>query len=80
MLARLPGWATSNDDSVRREVAEYRDMSPGDRAQGLMATCRTAAALLAARSDAADVLAFRDPVPESTLRALARLRTSARSR
>lgn len=80
MRPELPGWVTSNDDSVRREVAAYRDLTPAERARVLASACRTAAKLLAARPDAAEVLAFRDPLPESTVVALARLRGSARVR
>lgn len=80
MRPELPGWVTSDDESVRREVAEYRELTPADRARVLAVACRTAAKLLAARADAAEVLAFGDPLPESTLAALARLRGSSRAR
>lgn len=78
MLTELPRWATTNDESVYREVADYREMSPAERARVLMAACDAAAGLLAARSDAAEVLAFRDPVPASTRRALDQLRRAIR--
>lgn len=78
MPRALPGWVTSNEESVRREAAPYAGMAPEERASHLAAACRAAAKLLASRADRERVLALEDPLPESSLRALERLRAVAR--
>lgn len=60
------------------EAAFYRSLTPEQRSELLLAVCRGAAALLRAREDAERASSFVDPLPESTLRALARLRAMAR--
>jgi hypothetical protein len=62
---------------LESEVEPYRRLTPADRARLLVAACRAGAALLRSRSDAEDAAAFEDPLPESSLRALVRLRARA---
>lgn len=70
----LPKWVVSNAESLREEAAPYVGLSPEERARMLAAACRAGARLLRARPDAARLLERTDPLPESTVRALARLR------
>jgi hypothetical protein len=65
---------------AKSEAEEYGPMSVEQRAFLLVAACRAAATILESRADAKVALDFVDPLPESTLRALARLRAQYRSR
>ncbi|GAB5545214.1 MAG: hypothetical protein SangKO_049740 [Sandaracinaceae bacterium] len=67
-------------EDVRDEAREYAHMTPVERGRLVAAACRGAAALLAARPDAARALAWEDPLPESTRAALARLRQEWRAK
>jgi hypothetical protein len=71
---RLPAWSQDNAASVRREAEPYRQMSREERLRHLAAACRTAARLLRSRPDAERVLRYVDPLPDSSRRALERLR------
>lgn len=62
------------------EVAHYRSLSFAERAQLLVAVCRAGAALLRARPDAERIASFVDPLPESSVKALARLRAENRAK
>ena len=62
------------------EVEPYRSLSPAERARLLAAACSAGAELLRSRPDAVRAAAFEDPLPESTVRALARLRAQATER
>jgi hypothetical protein len=77
MRAALPGWAVSNRESVRREAARYAAMTPEERAQHLLIAVSAGEMMLESRTDRDRVRGYRDPLPESTLRALARLRAEA---
>lgn len=77
---RLPGWATDDAASIEREAQPFRDMTPEQRAHLLARVCRAGARLLRSRADAAAVAALRDPLPESTVRALERLRAQGGAR
>ncbi len=66
--------------SAEREAAEYRALSAAERAELLAAACRAGARLLASRPDAERAAAHEDPLPESSLRALERLRAEYRAR
>lgn len=78
-LLTLPGWIVSNEESVRREAAPYRDMTPERRlALGAMAS-RSALRLALATTNRAIVLDYRDPLPESSSRAFERLRARLRA-
>jgi hypothetical protein len=59
---------------VRDEVAPYVDATAAERWEATRRCCRAAIAVLRYHFDPARALAFVDPVPESTLRALERLR------
>ena len=62
------------------EVEPYRNLALVERARLLAAACRAGAELLRSRPDAARAAAFRDPLPESSVRVLARLRARAAAR
>ncbi|MCC6640364.1 MAG: hypothetical protein IT386_04260 [Deltaproteobacteria bacterium] len=55
----------------------YRGLSPAERGRLLAAACRAGARMLRSRVDAERAAAFIDPLPESSIRALARLRAVA---
>lgn len=74
----LPGWVVDDTEAVRAEAAPYRGMTVDERRILLAAACRAAARLLGHREDAEAVLSHADPLPPSTVRALARLRREAK--
>lgn len=73
----LPGWAVDNRTAVEREAADYRGLPAEVRWRLTAAACRAAARQLAHRPDRDRLLAYRDPLPASTLEALRRLRATA---
>lgn len=73
-LERLPGWVVDNATSVRQEVAPYVDATAAERWAATRQCCRAALTVLRYHFDPSRALAFVDPVPESTHRALERLR------
>lgn len=73
-LERLPGWVIDNETSVREEVAPYVDMSMAERWRATRRCCEAAIAMLRFHREPESILAHVDPLPESTLRVLARLR------
>jgi hypothetical protein len=75
----LPKWVVDNASSLREEAAPYVGLTPQERAVMLAAACRAGAKLLRARADAARILDRVDPLPESSERALARLRALKRA-
>jgi hypothetical protein len=76
-LTKLPGWVVDNRTSVLREVERYRDMPVIRRLEILASLCRGAIHQLEGRSDRRRMLDWRDPLPRSTVNALARLRSDA---
>jgi hypothetical protein len=78
--AALPPWVIDDASSVREECAPYVNMSPAERMRILAALLKDAERILASREDAARARAWVDPLPASTLRALERLRSQARSK
>jgi hypothetical protein len=76
----LPKWAVDDRTSIEAEAAPYRDLTSQERARHLAAACRAAARLVLARSDARAALEYVDPLPNSTVTALARLRNLERNR
>lgn len=74
MLAKLPAWVISNEESVRREAEPYRDLTVEQRLDLVRRACADAMLLLAMRPDRQAALDHEDPLPESTRQALARLR------
>ncbi len=77
-MQRLPKWAVDNRTAVEREAVAYRALSPDERWRLVAAACRGAARQLATRADRARLLAYRDPLPASSIAALERLRTAYR--
>jgi len=77
MLAKLPGWVIDDAQSVRAEVAEWATLTPAERWQ--LARMCTRDAMWAARVSGMRerILDHVDPLPESTVEALARLRRQA---
>ncbi len=67
-------------EDVREEAGAHAGMTPEERGRLVAAACRGAAALLAARPDAERALAWRDPLPASSTRVLARLRAEWRAK
>jgi hypothetical protein len=74
----LPGWAVSEEESVRSEAAPYIEMTPSDRLRVLAAVCRAAGKLFRSRTDAEVALSYVDPLPASSVAALERLRSEHR--
>jgi hypothetical protein len=60
--------------TVEGEAEEYGPLSVEQRGKLLASACRAAGDILRARADAQVALDYVDPLPESTQRALARLR------
>lgn len=75
-LAALPGWVVQDVESVRDEMAPYVGASPEALWRHTEDCARDAMWAVRASGMAARVLAQEDPLPESTLRALARLRSA----
>lgn len=78
VVALVPKFRFVRDESLEREVAEYRDLTPEERGHLMALACRASERLLRSRSDATEIRSFRDPLPESTERALSRLRAALR--
>jgi len=76
----LPKWVIDDIESVRLEAAPYREMTLVQRQVLLAAACKAAARMLRSRDDAEEVLAYTDPIPESSKQALARLRREAKEK
>lgn len=74
MLAKLPGWVVDDAASVRREVAEWRDLTIAERWRLAHLCSRDAMWAAHASGDPKRVLDYVEPLPESTVVALARLR------
>ena len=77
MLAKLPGWIVDDATSVREEVAEWRDTTPAERWRLAILCGRDAMWAIRAGGAAATVLEQLDPLPASTVAALARLRSAS---
>ena len=70
----------AHERADREEFARVRAMTPEQRIAGLQAASLTAQRVLEAMSpeSRARALAFREPLPESSVRALRRLREKAK--
>ncbi len=77
MPIALPPSLDKERHPVGEEVAWARSLSPEQRLGVVALLCRDVMTLLAMNEKRERVLAWRDPVPESTRRALARLRATA---
>lgn len=73
-LDRLPGWVVDEETSIRDEVSDYVGQTP-ERLWKLTRMCaRSAVWALGFHEDRREALGHRDPLPESTIAALERLR------
>jgi hypothetical protein len=77
-LRELPPWVVDNRTAVAREAQGFRALTPEQRWRAVAAACRGAARQLARRADRRRLLDYRDPLPESSVLALRRLRAAAR--
>jgi len=75
-LLRLPPSLDRRRHPVDDEVSRVRGLTPEERLHVVASVCRSALRVLALNPKWEVVLAARDEVPESTRRALRRLRTS----
>lgn len=78
-LSKLPGWVVDDETSVRAEVEAWVDATAAQRWEATRRCARAAAAMLRFHRDRTRALEWVDPLPASTIQALARLR-SARPR
>jgi hypothetical protein len=74
MLAKLPGWVVDDVTSVRQEVAEWTSTTPAERWRLARLCSRDAMWAARASGDPQRILDHVDPLPETTVLALARLR------
>lgn len=72
-VLKLP-WLADESALLRHEVERYAAMTPEQRAEHVDALCEAGAALLAAHPRLDAVKAWREPLPESTVRILQKLR------
>lgn len=77
MLTKLPGWVVDDESSVRAEVAEWVGLSAPARWRLARACARDAMWAARASGMRQRILDQSDPLPESTVVALARLRREA---
>ncbi len=77
-LDRLPGWVVDDATSVREEVAPYVGATAAELWLHTVDCAEDAMWAVRASGMAERVLSQEDPLPESTVRALARLRASFR--
>jgi hypothetical protein len=78
MMGGLPGWVIDDVSSVRDEVKEWLNLSCAERWQLAILCSRDAIWALQLTPDPELVLAYVDPLPESSVAALNRLRQPAR--
>lgn len=77
MLPKLPGWVIDDVASVREEVKEWRGTTPAQRWHLARACARDAMWAMRAGGMASRIASHVDPLPESSVRALERLRRDA---
>ena len=77
MAIRLPPSLDRDRHTVDREVERMRGLTPEERLVIVAQVCRAAHKVLSLNARWERVLTQRDPVPESTRRALERLRVRA---
>lgn len=78
-LSRLPGWVVDNATSVADEAAPYVSMTAAQRWEATKRCCQAASAMLRFHRDPEVALMYRDPLPESSVAALARLRRAEKA-
>jgi hypothetical protein len=76
--SRLPGWVISNEASVWRETEQSRKQTPAERWVDVVAACDMLRLYWDIPGYAERVKSAVDPLPESSVRALARLRAEFR--
>jgi hypothetical protein len=74
MLSKLPGWVVDDDASVREEVSEWRGLSVPELWRLARLCARDAVWAARASGDPGRILERSEPLPQSTIAALARLR------
>lgn len=74
---KLPGWVVDDVASVHREVRGLRDTTSAERWCMAIACAEDAIWALSVSDHAERALAYQDPLPDSTLVALRRLRREA---
>lgn len=77
VMRELPGWVVDDETSVAEEVAPYVGATAEELWRHTEDCAKDAMWVVRASGMAARVLAQEDPLPESTIRALARLRAQA---
>lgn len=77
MLSKLPGWVVDDVTSVREEVAEWIGTTPAERWQLALLCARDAMWAITLSGHRERILEHEEPLPESTLSALGRLRKQA---
>jgi hypothetical protein len=77
MLEKLPGWVVDDVASVRQEVRDWVGTTPEQRWRLAILCSRDAMWAVRAGGNRDRVLGHADPLPESTVVALARLRREA---
>jgi hypothetical protein len=73
---KLPGWVVDDETSIRREVAEWIGLTPAELWRLAQLCSRDVMWAARASGDPQRVLGREDPLPQSTIDALARLRRS----
>jgi hypothetical protein len=73
-LERLPGWVIDDDASVRDEVADAIGKSPEQLWEMTRSCARSSVWTLRFHTEPLAALDHRDPLPESTVAAMRRLR------
>jgi hypothetical protein len=76
--AALPKWVTSNEASVWREIQQARRQTPAERWTDVSAACDMLRLYWNLPGYPERVKSAVDPLPESSVRALARLREAYR--
>lgn len=74
----LPGWVVSGAVSARDKARPSRNRTLAERLADSAAACATAAYMLSLNTKRDRVLAFSEPLPDSTIAALERLRREAK--
>jgi len=77
VLAKLPGWVVDDVHSIREEVAEWAHLTVAERWHLAVLCSRDAMWAARASGNPARILEHVDPLPASSVAALARLREMA---
>lgn len=77
-MTSLPKWVISNEDSVWRETVRARQLTPAERWRETIAACEVLRFYWNIEGYPERVRNAVDPLPESSVRALARLRDEHR--